>query len=461
MKILLIDPSKEEATTRKKRGITKFPQISLRYLAGLTPAAHEVRILEEEVEPIDFAAECDLVGITCMTANSTRAYEVADKFRRMGKQVVFGGVHPTVRPEEAGRHADAVVVGEAEPVWEGLLQDAQKRSLAPIYRSGTEWSLDAYALPRRDPGPSGAILGIVPVVTSRGCPYACDFCCVRNVFGRKIRHVSIARVMEDIERSGASRVMFLDDNIVGDQGYAEKLFDALKTTGIQWVGQASVSFVRNERLLEKASESGCRGLFVGLESVSEKKIQRMQKSMKTLEDTAAAIRRITESGILFHASIVFGFDDDDVSIFDQTLQFLMETRISSATFNILTPYPGTEVYDRFKAEGRLFTEDWGDYDHCTPTFVPKLMSVDELVEGYNRVKRTFLSLNSIAARLPANWRTPLLYLVANIGQRMVFHKEQGTSWMGIPQTVLAAGSAAGSVAGSVYGRVRSTLWPQP
>ena len=457
MKILLIDPSKEEAKTRKRRGITKFPQISLRYLAGLTPADHEVRILEEEVEPIDFDAECDLVGITCMTANSARAYEVADRFRRMGKQVVLGGVHPTVRPEEAARHADAVVVGEAEPVWEGLLRDAQGRSLAPTYRSGTDWSLDAYALPRRDPGPSGAILGIVPVVTSRGCPYACDFCCVRNVFGRKIRHVSVARVMEDIGRSGASRVMFLDDNIVGDQAYAERLFDALRSAGIQWVGQASVSFVRNERLLEKASASGCRGLFVGLESVSESKIQRMQKSMKTLEDTAAAIRRITESGILFHASIVFGFDDDDVSIFDQTLGFLMETRIASATFNILTPYPGTEVYDRLKAEGRLFTEDWGSYDHCTPTFVPRRMSVDELLEGYHRVKSTFYGLTSIAARMPANWRTPLLYLVANVGQRVAIRKEAGTAWVQLPHMVL---NTAGNVAGSVYGRVRSTLWPQ-
>jgi radical SAM superfamily enzyme YgiQ (UPF0313 family) len=180
--------------------------------------------------------------------------------------------------------------------------------------------------------------------------------------------------------------------------------------------------------------------------------------MKTLQDTAAAIRRITQSGILFHASIVFGFDDDDLSIFDQTLQFLMETRIASATFNILTPYPGTEVYDRLKAEGRLFTEDWSDYDHCTPTFVPRLMSVDQLVEGYNHVKRNFLSLTSIGARMPANWRTPLLYLVANVGQRMVFKKEQGTSWMGIPQTVLSTAGNVASTAGVVYDRVRSTIW---
>jgi radical SAM superfamily enzyme YgiQ (UPF0313 family) len=315
------------------------------------------------------------------------------------------------------------VVGEAEPVWEGLLDDAVRGTLRPLYRSNTDWSLDSYALPRRDPVPSGAVLGFVPVITSRGCPYACDFCCVRNVFGRRIRHVSTARVVEDIERSGASRVMVLDDNIVGDQLYAGQLFDALRPLRIQWVGQASVSFVRNERLLEQAVESGCKGLFVGLESVSESKMQRMQKSMKSLADTAAAIRRITGHGILFHASIVFGFDDDPPSIFDQTLAFLAETRIASATFNLLTPYPGTEVYARLRAEGRLFTENWDDYDHCTPTFVPRLMSVDELLEGYRRVKRTFYGLSSIASRMPANWRSPLLYLIANLGQRAVVQKE--------------------------------------
>jgi radical SAM superfamily enzyme YgiQ (UPF0313 family) len=398
--------------------------VSLQYIAALTPAEHEVSIVEEETQPIDLNAECDLVGITCMTATAPRAYALADELRRRGRRVVLGGVHPTVLPDEAAAHADAVVIGEAEPVWGTLLADAARGALQPVYRSNNEWSLDDYPTPRRDLSHSRAILGITPVVTSRGCPYACEFCCVRNVFGRAIRHVSVDRVMDDIDRSGAKRVMFLDDNIVGDPRYALELFTALEGRGIQWVGQASVSFVRNEELLLKAARSGCTGLFIGLESVSEAKMARMQKSMKSVAATEAAIRRITQAGILFHASIVFGFDDDETSIFDETLEFMYRTRMSSATFNILTPYPGTVLFDQFRSEGRLLTNDWSSYDHCTPTFIPKNMSVDQLAEGCQHVRRSFYSLQSIAARFPANWRTPVIYALANVGQRAGVRKEE-------------------------------------
>jgi radical SAM superfamily enzyme YgiQ (UPF0313 family) len=418
MKILLIDPCKQESTETKRRGVTRFPQTALIYIAACTPSSHEVVIMEEEVKPIDFDFDCDLVGITCLTATAPRAYDISAEFRRRGRKVVLGGMHPTVLPEEAMRHADAVVVGEAEPVWAQVIADAESGTLKPCYRSTPDWDLDAFPLPSRTTAISRSVLGLVPVVTSRGCPYACDFCCVRNMFGRSIRHVAVNRVMQDLENANAKRVMFLDDNIVGDPRYAESLFDALIGTGIQWVGQASVSFVRNEKLLKKAAASGCKGLFIGLESVSEKKMARMQKSMKTQVETAAAIRRIMESGILFHASMVFGFDDDDLSIFDETLEFLFRARMASATFNILTPYPGTVLFDQFKAEGRLLTEDWRDYDHCTPTFRPKQMSVDQLMEGYQRVRGSFYGLRGIAQRLPANWRTPLLYLIANLGQRV-------------------------------------------
>jgi radical SAM superfamily enzyme YgiQ (UPF0313 family) len=405
--------------------------------------------VEEEVQPIDFDADCDLVGITCMTANAPRAYKVADEFRRRGRLVVLGGIHPTVMPEEAAQHADAVVVGEAEPIWAGLLADAEVGRLQRLYRSTPDWCLDDYPLPLRRKPPAWEVsdkvpqplrsvfqhtadgvkrwpivelflqpaMGIVPIVTSRGCPYTCEFCCVRNMFGRTTRHVSLPRILEDIERSGVRRFMFLDDNIVGDQHYAEQLFDALRGTGIQWVGQASLSFVRNEQLLEKAAVSGCKGLFVGLESVMERKMGLMQKGMKTREATVKAIHRITRNGILLHASIIFGFDDDDPSVFDATVEFLQAAQVASATFNILTPYPGTALFDQFKAEGRLLTEDWKDYDHCTPTFIPRRMSVEQLLEGYERALENYYSLGNIAARLPANLRTPLLFAFANMGMR--------------------------------------------
>ena len=425
MNILLVAPSKESDASRKVSGMIRFPQISLRYVAALTPPEHKVTLIEEEIQTLDLGAECDLVAITCMTATAPRAYELADEFRRRGKKVVLGGVHPSVLPDEAAKHADAVVVGEAEPVWASVIDDTEKGKLKKFYRGGNDWNLDDYPLPCREAGKSATILGVVPVVTSRGCPYNCEFCCVKNIFGRKIRHVSVDRVVEDITRSGSSQVMFLDDNIVGDQPYAMALFKALGDLKVKWGGQASISFVRNEKLLDLAAKTGCRGLFVGLESVSERKMERMNKSMRNLRDTEDAIRRIQEHGILLHASIVFGFDDEDPSIFDQTLEFLGRTKIPSATFNILTPYPGTETYDSLKAEKRLLTEDWRFYDHCTPTFVPRMMSVDELYDGYWYVKKNFFSIPKIFSRLPANWRNPMLFSIANIGLRLGLRQEKG------------------------------------
>ncbi len=424
MKVLLIAPSKSLESSRRISPLIRFPQISLLYVAALTPEGHEVTVVDEEVETLDLSADCDLVGITCMTATAPRAYQIAREFRRRGKPVVLGGVHPSVLPDEAAQCCDAVVVGEAEPVWAGLLADAEAGNLKPFYRGGSEWNLDDYPLPRRESCRSWSVLGVVPVVTSRGCPYACEFCCVKSVFGRRIRHVEIRRVVEDIERSGASSVMFLDDNIVGDQGYAERLFAALGRLNIKWGGQASISFVRNRKLLDMAAAAGCRGLFVGLESVSESKIARMSKGMRGLAETEDAVREIIDRGILLHASLVFGFDDDDPSIFDRTLEFLQRTRIPSATFNILTPYPGTEIFEQFKSENRLITEDWRFYDHCTPVFVPRKMSVEQLYDGYWSVKKSFFGLSRILSRFPANYRTPLLFLIANLGLKLGLRQER-------------------------------------
>jgi radical SAM superfamily enzyme YgiQ (UPF0313 family) len=423
MRILLIYPSKGNRA-RKTRAMIRFPQVSLLYVAALTPPEHQVFVVDEENQPLDITANWDLVGITCMTATAPRAYQLADELRRQGTRVVLGGVHASVLPEEAKAHCDAVVVGEAEPVWGRLLNDAQAGRLEPYYRSGTEWSLDDYPLPDRAASRVGSVLGVVPVVTSRGCPYACEFCCVRNVFGRKVRHVSVERVVEDIHNSGSSTVMFLDDNIVGDQAYASRLFDAIRELHIHWGGQASISFVRNEKLLAQAAASGCRGLFVGLESVSEHKMKRMSKSMRTLEDTETAIHRIQDSGILLHASMVFGFDDDDPSVFDETVEFLQRVRIPSATFNVLTPYPGTEIYDQLKAENRLLTRDWTYYDHCTPVYVPRRMTVDQLYDGYRHAKKSFFSTAKIVQRFPANRRTPLLFLLANLGIKLSLGAER-------------------------------------
>ncbi len=369
MKITLIAPIKDKDL--KTRDIIRFPMISLLYIAAMTPEKHELVIVEEEVEDVDYDMACDLVAITCMTATAHRAYEISAEFMKRGKTVVLGGIHPTVLPDEAKLHCDAVITGEAEPVWQTLLEDLENHRLKAFYHGGVAANLDEYPLPRRDLIRYTSPLRLEPVVTSRGCPYSCAFCSVWKFFGRKIRHVSVERVVQDLANSRTKRFMFLDDNIVGNQAYATQLFTALKDLKIEWVGQASISFAKNEALLKLAADSGCRGLFFGVESVSEEKIKRMSKSLRSQAETIDAIKRIMGRGIIFHASLVFGFDDDDESVFDETLEFLYRTKIPSATFNILTPYPGTDIFEQFKSENRLITENWEFYDHCTVTYFPK------------------------------------------------------------------------------------------
>ncbi|SHH64335.1 Radical SAM superfamily enzyme YgiQ, UPF0313 family [Sporobacter termitidis DSM 10068] len=415
MKIVLIAPVRDEG--RKTRDIIRFPMVSLLYIAALTPEKHDVTIVEEEAESVDYSMECDLVAITSMTATAKRSYKISEEFMRRGKTVVLGGIHPTVLPAEAKLHCSAVITGEAEPVWRQVLDDIENGSLQAFYHGGAMANLDDYPLPRRDLVQYTSPLKLEPIVTSRGCPYSCEFCSVWKFFGKRIRHVGVDRVLQDIANTNSKRFMFLDDNIVGDPVYAKALFTALKELNIEWVGQASISFSKNEELLRLAYESGCRGLFFGLESVSEQKMKRMSKSMRTQADTIDAIKRIMAGGILFHASLVFGFDDDDESVFDETLEFLHKTKIPSATFNILTPYPGTDIFEKFKSQNRLITEDWDFYDHCTVTYLPQHMTIDRLYEGYQYVMDNYYSLGSILQRFPASAKRPLLFTMINAGMK--------------------------------------------
>ncbi len=415
--ILLIAPAHsiaEHSRLKNNRNI-RMPMISLLYIAAMTPEdRYRVEIVEEDVQTVDFTADCDMVGITAMTASAPRAYEIADEFMRRGKKVVMGGIHPTVLPNEAGEHCDAVVVGEAETVWHRLLDDFDSGSLRPVYKGGLTENLDAYPLPRRDLIKFPGVLNIQPIVSSRGCPYCCDFCSVWKFFGRKVRHVSVERVVEDIKSAGTRNFMFLDDNIIGDRVYAKALLKALIPLKIRWIGQASISFVKDEELLSLLVKSGCTALFIGLESVSVEKIKYLKKGMKDLQATTDAVNKIRKSGIAVHASIVFGLDNDDPSIFDQTLEFMFKTKINSASFNILTPYPGTDVYDRFKAQGRLITENWKFYDHCTATFIPKNMTIDQLVDGYMYVREKFFKFSAVFKRSLGNWRHPLAFWLPNL-----------------------------------------------
>ncbi|MEO0185423.1 MAG: DUF4070 domain-containing protein, partial [candidate division WOR-3 bacterium] len=214
-----------------------------------------------------------------------------------------------------------------------------------------------------------------------------------------IRHLSIPHVIKDIENAGSKIFLNLDDNVVGNPKYAKELFQALAPLKIQWGGQSTISIARDKELLKWCNKSGCRGLFIGVESVSTKGSAGFQKTLKTVQENLDAVKKIQDAGILFHPSFVFGLDDDTKDIFEKTLDFLYKTRITTATFNILTPYPGTRLYQRLKNERRLLTEDWSMYNHSTVVFKPKNMTIDELIEGYYLLKREFYSISNICRRI--------------------------------------------------------------
>lgn len=414
MKILLISPSTRPDS--KTAAALMIPQLGLHILEGLTPPEHEVKIVEEEVEDINIDEPCDLVGISCMTANAPRAYHLADEFRQRGRKVVLGGVHPSILPDEAIRHADAVVVGEAEGLWNEVLADASSGALRHRYHR-PETDLEKYIPMRKGSFARKSLFNILPVMTTRGCPFNCDFCSVSHLFGKRIRHLPVVNVVRFIQETGAKRYLFLDDNIIGDPRYARELFAGIKPLGIKWVGQASVSFSRNRELMKLAAESGCGGLFFGVESVSAAQLQKMRKSLKDIALVEDAIKRVRDAGILFHASLIFGFDEDTKAVFPETLEFLTRNKIGTATFNVLTPYPGTRVYEQFRREGRLLTDDWRYYDHATVVFRPRNMSPYELQKGKTWVKREFSSLSSILRRLPANMLHPFIYAAMNLAIR--------------------------------------------
>ena len=420
MNILLISPS-VCPDIKTPEGLM-IPQLALHILEGLTPDSHSVKIVEEECEPVNIDEECDLVGISCMTSNAPRAYSLAKEFMNRGKKVVLGGVHPTILPDEALQYADAVVVGEAEGVWEQVLADCENGGMKRKYEQPPP-SLQRYIPIKFRKTSKRRLFNVLPVMTTRGCPYSCDFCCVSSLYGKKIRHAPLDNVVRDIEESEGKIYIFLDDNIIGEPRYAKELFKAITPLHIKWVGQASISFVHDAELMKLAARSGCGALFFGLESVSVMQLKKMRKSIKEIEQMGEAVKKIKGMGIHFHASFVFGFDGDTSAIFPETLEFLHKYKINTASFNILTPYPGTAVYRQFKNEGRLLTEDWKYYDHSTVVFKPKNMSPYDLQSGEIWVKKEFSKLSCILKNLPWNLSHPLLYIAMNLGTRQNVKKD--------------------------------------
>jgi len=425
LKIRLIDPAYHHPYMGHHPKIIKtiwFAHLSLTSVAALTPEGMEVRITDENVEPIDFDEEVDLVGLTGMVMHAKRAYEIASRFRERGIPVVMGGPHASSLPSEAKEHVDAVVIGEAEQVWGRLLWDFQQGRLQPFYRADSYCSMEGLPIPRRDLLREEAYMTINCVQTTRGCPHQCDFCHVTHFFGKTYRCRPVDEVIREVEGLKGDFVVFVDDNITGNRRYARELFTRLKPLGKKWASQASLHLARDPELLKLAAESGCVSLFVGIESLSAENLKDVNKSFNRVSQFEDALKALHDQDIMVLAGFIFGLDHDDEGVFERTLTFCERNRIELPSFFVLTPLPGTPVFERMEAEGRLLHKDWSQYNGATVNFRPKLMTEDTLQRGFNWVCKEVYSWSSIAKRVFHPQQRFFTRLLSNIAYRSIAMK---------------------------------------
>jgi radical SAM superfamily enzyme YgiQ (UPF0313 family) len=415
MRILLITPENRFIKAFRRRQFNNFVQLTMPYLAGFVRPPHQVAVIDEYNQRIDLDARVDLVGITCNTPNAQHVYTLADAYRRRGRLVVLGGPHATLLPEEAGEHADAVVVGEAERTWPQLIEDASRGRLQPLYRDPLPPSLDGLPHARRDLIQGRGLLRDT-IIATRGCPHRCSYCNLRQIYDPSLRFRPVEEVVAEVRTFRSPFFTFWDDQLFMDPAYAFRLFEGLAGLGKRWAAMVTLASTRNERLLAAAARAGCVCLFLGLESFSSESLRLANKAFNIVESYEEGIARIHRHRITVQAGIVFGFDGDDETTFEATLKGATRVGIDGATVSILTPFPRTPIYEELLHTGRLLTRDWSYYNGKTAvTFQPARMSAEKLWEGYMWFRRRFFAPGCILERVRRSGVRPLQSIVLNLG----------------------------------------------
>lgn len=424
MKILFISPKWEKFP----HWAYKLPQLGPLTVAGLTPPEFDVDFIDEFVREIDYETDADLVAISAMTAQAANAYRIADEYRRRGKKVVIGGIHPTIVPEEARAHADAVVVGEAESVWAGVCSDLKKDTLQEIYKASdtpSEFCVNGQ-FPRRDliqvEGYTRSFDGdraLDTLQTTRGCIYDCEHCNVPAFYGKRLRSRPIDEVMAEMEMVEAKNVFIVDNLIYENRKYMMELFKELEKIDKKWMSVGTLKIADDREFLKAMARSGCAFLYMGFDHLYEniyeghKKalpghyqddmkihdVDYLQDHVRLDKEYRDKVRVIQEEGIGVFGTFAFGFDNDDESIFERTLDFALGTDLQLADFAIVTPYPKSPLHTRLIREGRLFDTNWDHYNGCHVVFQPKKMDRDRLREGWRWVWDEFYREKTVLRRL--------------------------------------------------------------
>jgi len=396
MKILLIQPSFKKNTFlyRLAHKICLDPSYALQYLAALIPKKYDVKVVNENNCKINFDEDVDIVGISCITSNALRGYEIADEFRKRGKTVILGGYHPTALPEEAKRHADSVVIGDSEEIWPILLKDVEKNNLKNFYKM--DFPPKSISPLRREL--FREIYLYAPIETSKGCVNKCRFCAITHIKKYYIRR-PLGEVLEEIKNIKHKIIHFHDPSLVSDVEYARILFKKLKELDKKFFCQGTVDVLaKNEDLLKLSRDAGCISWNVGLETISQINIDEIHKTSNIVTQYKYVIKKIKEYGMEASGGIIFGFDNDKPNVFSKTLELLYEWDIDTVGFHILTPFPGTPLFQRFEKEGRILTRDWSKYDLEHVVFKPKNLTPEELREGMRWINKEFYSISNLSRR---------------------------------------------------------------
>jgi len=434
MKLTLISPifNRNYGLTTQK--IFAFPPLNLPIVAALTPRDVEIEIVDENIEHWNYDEKMgDLVGITAMTAQAPRAYEIATEMRKRGAKVAIGGIHPTALPEEAARYADAVIVGEAETIWPRVMEDFRKNRLQKTYTQNGRPSLVNMPIPRRELLEGKGYLFTNTIQVFRGCKFNCSFCSVSRFFGRSYRMRPVEEVVKEIEHLRGNSMKkrffgFLDDNIVGDEDYSRELFEKLIPLNIIWAGQATLDVVDMPGMVPLMAKSGCKALFIGLESSNPDALKEAKKKWLRPEGFRSKIDYLHDHGIMVEGAFIVGFDSDEESVFEETVEFADKIAVDAAQFSILTPFPGTELFSKLESEGRIFDRDWSKYGVDEVVYHPKRITPEKLQEGYHWAWREFYSRKKIAKRVLRTyrkWKSMLPLLIFQLQYRnLISHREE-------------------------------------
>ena len=379
------------------------PSISLLVIAALTPEEIEVEIIDENLTPILYYQRADLVGITCNIDTFDRAKEHSKNFREIGIPVILGGIFPSSSPEIAEQFADSICIGEVEPLWNDILTDVRNGGLKKRYHWNNGFPIEMIPRPKWEMIDKNKYLYTNVITTSRGCPYKCDFCynsC--DYMSKNYRRRPIPSILDEINRIQTKQVLFVDDNFIGNKDWLLEFLEKIKPLQLNWHAAVTTDVCKDLKLLDMMTETGCKSLYIGFESINTQSLLNVRKNQNKVSDYDRIIKEIHNREIMINASLAFGFDQDFSDVFENTLNWLIANKIETMTSHILTPYPGTKLYAKLDKEGRIIDNDLRNYNTAKVVFQPKNMSPDELLNGYLKIYEEFYSFKNIFKRKPVS-----------------------------------------------------------